>query len=432
MLRVIADGGMGLVFEAHHELLGKSVALKFPLPELAQVPSVAERFLSEARLCARIENEHVVRILDAARLNGLPYIVMEFLKGTTLSGLLGRRWDRARAAAFARQLLDGLGAVHALGVVHRDVKPDNVLVVQSTRGSVLKLVDFGIAKDSIPRETIKHLTRAGVMLGTPAYMAPEQIRDPLHADLRADLYSVGILLFEMLSGSSPFTGRTVQELADEALVGKLRSLLDLAPDTPQSLVEIVSRATAVEPAKRFQTAAEFGGALAPFASGWLDEPPGDAGQTIADRHAPWTEPGTQGVTTHTERGSTVGQAPVTRTDGAPAPPVATKHLAGVGQGSSARRPRRTRYVRGLAGLALAVAALIVLVAFIAARRKAREESERDALSPTLVSKAPATLEVAPIAPEELPALAETSGEPAQPVPLKPAAANVKRDGASPA
>ncbi|HEX3774442.1 MAG TPA: serine/threonine-protein kinase, partial [Polyangiaceae bacterium] len=120
VLRVIADGGMGVVFEAHHELLGKNVALKFPLPELAHVPTIAERFLAEARLCARIENEHVVRVLDVSKLDGLPYIVMELVSGMSLASQLGTPWSPARAAAFAVQVLDGLEAVHALGIVHRD------------------------------------------------------------------------------------------------------------------------------------------------------------------------------------------------------------------------------------------------------------------------------------------------------------------------
>ncbi|HYO96335.1 MAG TPA: serine/threonine-protein kinase, partial [Polyangiaceae bacterium] len=264
VLRVVADGGMGIVFEAHHELLRKSVALKFPLPELAHVPSVAERFLAEARLCARMDNEHVVRILDVSKLNGLPYIVMEFVNGVSLAALLGSPWPPLKAAAFAVQLLEGLEAVHALGVVHRDVKPENVLVVQSAEGEVLKLVDFGVAKDSIPQDTLNRLTRSGALLGTPAYMAPEQIRDAGRAGPGADVYSVGILLFEMLAGCSPFRATTVEELACQALAGDLRSLRELAPDTPQPLLDIVSRATALDAADRFQSASELRGALQTF------------------------------------------------------------------------------------------------------------------------------------------------------------------------
>jgi len=308
VLRVVADGGMGVVFEAHHEILGKSVALKFPLPELSEIPSVAERFLAEARLCARIENEHVIRILDASRLNGLPYIVMEFIVGTPLADFLGSPWKPAKAAAFVSQLLDGLEAVHALGVVHRDVKPDNVLVVRSTRGTRLKLVDFGIAKDSIPKETIKRLTQAGGLLGTPAFMAPEQIRDPLHADFRADLYSVGILLFEMLAGCSPFAGRTADELAEEALAGDVKSLLVVMPSTPQGLAEIVSRATMLDPAKRFQTASDLKRALAPFASGWSDDDTSGALDTIVDRDSPWTERGETSMDAPMAEVSTVAQS----------------------------------------------------------------------------------------------------------------------------
>ncbi|HEY4103953.1 MAG TPA: protein kinase [Polyangiaceae bacterium] len=266
VLRVIADGGMGVVFEAHHELLGKNVALKFPLPELAHVPSIAERFLAEARLCARIENEHVVRVLDVSKIDGLPYIVMELVSGMSLASQLGTPSSPARAAAFTVQVLDGLDAVHALGIVHRDIKPENVLIVETSRGPILKLIDFGIAKDSIAREAMRRLTHAGAMLGTPAYMAPEQIRDPSHAGSSVDLYSAGILLFEMLAGVSPFRGDTVEALTTQALAGQLRTLTELVPATPPELAAIVRRATALDVADRFANAAEFRTALLPFAA----------------------------------------------------------------------------------------------------------------------------------------------------------------------
>ncbi|HWZ92283.1 MAG TPA: serine/threonine-protein kinase, partial [Polyangiaceae bacterium] len=263
VLRVVADGGMGVVFEAHHELLGKNVALKFPLPELAHSLNIVERFLAEARLCARIENEHVVRILDVSKLDGLPYIVMELVTGASLASDMGQPWPPTKAAAYAAQLLEGLEAVHALGIVHRDVKPENVLVVTTSRGPILKLIDFGIAKDSLAQEAAKRLTHAGAILGTPAYMAPEQIRDPLHAGASVDLYAVGILLFEMLAGTSPFTGSTLGELAERALSGRLRPLLEVAPNTPRELVEIVTRATAWNVADRFASASDFKHALLP-------------------------------------------------------------------------------------------------------------------------------------------------------------------------
>ena len=265
VLRVVADGGMGIVFEAHHELLGKNVALKFPLPELAHLPNLVERFLAEARLCARIENEHVVRVLDVNKVDGLPYIVMELVTGVSLASELGQPWPPMRAAAYAVQVLEGLEAVHALGVVHRDVKPENVLVIATPRGPLLKLIDFGIAKDSMAQEAIGRLTRAGAMLGTPAYMAPEQIVDPMHAGSAADLYSVGILLFEMLAGASPFRAANLPDLTEQALLGQLRPLLELAPGTPPGLVQIVARATALQAAERFATATEFKQALEPFA-----------------------------------------------------------------------------------------------------------------------------------------------------------------------
>jgi serine/threonine protein kinase len=385
VLRVVADGGMGVVFEAHHELLGKNVALKFPLPELAHLPNIVERFLAEARLCARIENEHVVRVLDVSKVDGLPYIVMELVTGASLASEMGQPWPPARAAAYALQVLEGLEAVHALGVVHRDVKPENVLVIATPRGPLLKLIDFGIAKDSIAQEAIGRLTHAGALLGTPAYMAPEQIADPLHAGSAVDLYSVGILLFEMLAGVSPFTGVTLDELTEQALTGRLRPLLELAPSTPSALVEIVARATALNAADRFASATDFKRALAPFAQGG---PP--ALLPTLPPEAPF-EPVVQ---MKTELRTFIAEPPVVRA------------AAGVPVSTQASEPNRARL---FASVALGIILLFGLVGIAWAVRK-HQSAEENVAPPPLAVAEPET-DIAPLASES--AAPSSGGAPAK-------------------
>lgn len=378
VLRVVADGGMGVVFEAQHELLGKNVALKFPLPELARLPSIVERFLAEARLCARIENEHVVRVLDVSKLDGLPYIVMELVIGVSLASEMGTPWLPAKAAAFAVQVLEGLEAVHALGVVHRDVKPENILVVATPRGPVLKLIDFGIAKDSIAGEAIGRLTRAGALLGTPAYMAPEQIRDPAHADSSVDLYSVGILLFEMLAGTSPFTGASVDELTEQALSGRLRPLLELAPGTPAALVEIVARATALRPAERFASASDFKAALAPFAAGW---------GALAASTLPGAPPAAA-LQTKTVLRTAVAEAPPVYFA---APPIAVPAEPAL---SAPGRPNRAR-VLALAALGFIAVLALAAVAVAVVLHERQQRADQNVAPPPLEMAAPET-DIAPL------------------------------------
>jgi serine/threonine protein kinase len=384
VLRVVADGGMGVVFEAHHELLGKNVALKFPLPELAHLPSIVERFLAEARLCARIENEHVVRVLDVSKLDGLPYIVMELVTGVSLASEMGQPWPPAKAAAYAVQVLEGLEAVHTLGIVHRDVKPENVLVVATPRGPILKLIDFGIAKDSITREAIKRLTHAGLMLGTPAYMAPEQIVDPVHAGSSADLYSVGILLFEMLAGSSPFTGETVEQLAEQALSGRLRSLTEIAPSVPPALAEIVTRATALSVVERFASASDFKRALLPLVAG----PSLAASATVLD---------TSDITQAKTVLRTIAPEPAVVPATVPAPPLL--------------QTREENHVRVLALGVLGFLAVLAVAAtgFVAVRRHRAEENSSSS-SPPLAPFVPET-DIAPLDSESAAASASAGAAP---------------------
>lgn len=268
IVRLIGDGGMGVVYEARHEVLGSSVALKFLHAELAKRPGLTQRFLQEARVSATIQSPHVTHVTDVdTAQDGSPYLVMELLTGQSLQGLLDwhQKLPVEQAVDFGLQILAGLEAAHAMGVVHRDMKPDNVFVTQTPGGPLLKLIDFGIAKLRVATEYAKGLTRAGVVMGTPEYMAPEQLVSAHTTDHRADLYSLGVMLFEMLAGCRPADGDDVEVIVAAVEGGRVRRLRDIALEVPAGLAALVERATLPDREHRFQNASEMRLALAQFA-----------------------------------------------------------------------------------------------------------------------------------------------------------------------
>jgi serine/threonine-protein kinase len=259
LLRLLGDGGMGAVYEAQHDMLGTRVAIKVLHPELAVRTNLVERFLQEARVSAQIRSPHVVQVTDIDRTpDGHAYIVMEILQGEPLSSVLERqrRCTIATACEYARQMLIGLEAAHALGIVHRDLKPENVFVTFVGSQPVVKLIDFGIAK--LRRaEGQKNLTMAGVLMGTAEYMAPEQARSADQADARSDIYAIGVMLYEMLSGRRPATGDDGRIVAAKVERGDIEPLLSAAPEVPPELAGLVHRAIAPRPEMRFGNATEM-------------------------------------------------------------------------------------------------------------------------------------------------------------------------------
>ena len=273
LLRHIGDGGMGSVFEARHEALGTTVALKFLHLEFSKREGLVQRFLQEARASAQIQSPHVVRVSDVDQTtDGDVFIVLEYLEGKTLQTLYeelyraGRRLSYAEALDYATQIIDGIEAAHRAGIVHRDLKPDNVMITTDAKGvTTLKLVDFGIAKlKGIGGKP--GLTRPGVMMGTPEYMAPEQTSSADTVDARADIFSVGVMIFEMLAGQRPTGGDDPHEIAAAYLGGRISQVADLAPGTPPELAAAVHRAVAPRPMDRFASATELREAIEPFAA----------------------------------------------------------------------------------------------------------------------------------------------------------------------
>ena len=214
ILGAIGEGGVGTILEAHHELLDKDVALKLIALESAPNASssaLAERFLIEARAAAKVESPHVARVMDVGKLdNGAPFMVMERLEGCNLEELLTLEGALSvtDTVDYVMQALQGLAHAHVLGVVHRDLKPANLFLARQPDGSsVIKIVDFGIAMlldDAGRRQVSTRVTGSGVLVGSPMYMSPEQVRDEEHIDHRTDIWSVGVVLHELLTGKLPF------------------------------------------------------------------------------------------------------------------------------------------------------------------------------------------------------------------------------------
>jgi eukaryotic-like serine/threonine-protein kinase len=271
--RLIGDGGMGTVYEARHEMLGTLVALKFLHPELTRRTGLVQRFLQEAKVSAQIQSPHVVRVMDVDQTStGLAFIVLEYLEGRTLQTLYedlykaGQRLSYADALEYSMQMIEGVEAAHKSGIVHRDLKPDNVMITTGPKGApLLKLLDFGIAKLKVTGELEKGLTRPGVIMGTPEYMAPEQAYSADAVDSRADIFSLGVMMFEMLAGRRPVGGDDPQQIAAAYLAGQIARLEDLAPGIAPELAAAVHKAMAALAKNRFDSVSELRDAIEPFA-----------------------------------------------------------------------------------------------------------------------------------------------------------------------
>jgi serine/threonine-protein kinase len=251
---------MGVVFAARHPVLEQTVAIKLLRRDEAEDDAQRRRFINEAKASATIENEHVVRVLDVGYdPDGQPYIVMEHLEGIDLGRLLRQRGrlPATEAVEYVLQALTGVAAAHLHGIIHRDLKPANLFRAdRRDRSRIVKVLDFGISKMSDGGETT-----TDAMLGSPAYISPEQARSTKSVDGRTDIWSLGVVLYELLQGKRPFTGANAGQL--------LVSVLEAAPPpldgVTSELAAVVMRCLEKEPSARYATAAELARALAPFA-----------------------------------------------------------------------------------------------------------------------------------------------------------------------
>ncbi len=261
VLAALGQGGFGAVYRARHTLLGTEIALKVLRPELGNDASIVTRFLHEARAAASIGNPHIARVLDAGRTDeGLVFLAMELLAGRDLERELEerRRIPTEEAVPIMRQVLEAVAAAHAAGIVHRDLKPANIFLVPGPdRTPLVKLLDFGIAKSAGGAR----MTRTGVLVGTPQYMAPEQL-EGREADARVDVYAAGVVFYEMLTGRLPIEGAGVDVLVRRASGEVPPMVRALAPEVPESIAFVVQRALAFRPDARWPSASAMGEALA--------------------------------------------------------------------------------------------------------------------------------------------------------------------------
>ena len=269
LLRPLGEGGMGLVFEAEHLRLRQSVALKFLRSEVLALPDALERFEREARASARIRGPHVVQVLDVdTDERGRPYMVMELLRGRDLEAELRVHgpFPVERAVDLVLQACVAVAQAHAAGIVHRDLKPSNLFLTEEAGKRVLKVLDFGISKiapdaDAAPASA----TSTCVTVGTPLYMSPEQMRSSKDVDGRSDIWSLGVILYELVAGTPPFLGTTTAAIA-AIVADAMPSLRRVRPDVPEALERVLITALAKAPDDRLPTVEALGAALMPFAS----------------------------------------------------------------------------------------------------------------------------------------------------------------------
>jgi serine/threonine-protein kinase len=297
VLQRLGEGGMGQVFKARHQRLGRVVALKVIRKDRLANPEAVRRFGREVRLAAQLDHPNVVHTYDADESGGILFFAMEYVEGTDLTRMVRQRGPMpvARACDYARQAALGLDGCHQAGLVHRDIKPSNLLVIVprpgepgfrvpgSTSGHMVKLLDLGLARLTEPAgEQATRLTQLGSVLGTPDFLAPEQARDSRTADIRADLYSLGCTLYYILTGQTPFGEGTPMEKLLRHQMEEAPAVEKVRPEVPPALGAVVRKLMAKRPEDRYQTPLEAAGALEPFAHLPRGREPGTGTGRIAD------------------------------------------------------------------------------------------------------------------------------------------------------
>ena len=269
IVRLLGQGSMGAVYEGENVRIRRKVAIKTLHAGVAEKGDTLQRFEREAQAAGRIGSKHIVEVLDMGDLpDGSRFMVMEHLEGTTLAQHIksNGRVRPLEASAILQQLLEGLGAAHAAGIIHRDLKPANVFLVrQAGRPDFVKILDFGVSKFSVLSEEMS-MTRTGAVLGTPYYMSPEQAKGARGTDARSDLYAVGVILYECITGQVPFSAETFNELLFRIVLESPPPAESFVPDLSPELAAIIRKSMAREPGDRFQTAQELKQALADWSA----------------------------------------------------------------------------------------------------------------------------------------------------------------------
>lgn len=344
--RVLGAGAMGVVVAAHHQALDTQVAIKFLMPGMLENAEAVDRFAREARAAAKISNEHVTRVLDVGTLeSGAPYIVMEYLEGCDLQSWLRESGPLPidQAVDFLLQAGEAVAEAHTLGIVHRDLKPSNMFCVRRSNGALfIKVLDFGISKITIGASG---MTRSSIMMGTPLYMSPEQMESARNVDARTDVWALGVVLFQLLTGALPFGGDTLPEICLKVTTRPPPPVRSLRPIVPVELEAAISRCLEKNRDKRWQSVGEFCAAIAPFGPAYSSAQ--RRWQTVSASSRPQTIPAS---------GNGLDSL-------ASSPRVSFGTMGGVGNTSSgAAWGKRKRFAIGAAGsiLGLTVAAFVLV------------------------------------------------------------------------
>jgi serine/threonine protein kinase len=265
IVRVLGRGGMGVVLEARHERMGLDVALKMLVPAVRAMPDVTARFEREARAAARLQGRHITRILDVDVLaDGSPFMVMELLRGHEVAQELELRGKLpvGDAVGYVLQACAGMAEAHRMGIVHRDLKPQNLFLVEQDGQKTVKVLDFGISK--LAGDIDSSMTTTATAFGTPLYMSPEQVRSAKHVDARSDIWQLGVILYELLAGVTPFVKDSATGILAAIVVDAPTPIQELRPDLPEPLARAVMIALEKDVAARWADVRDFAAAIAPY------------------------------------------------------------------------------------------------------------------------------------------------------------------------
>ena len=293
--KLIKTGGMGSVYCGRHVLMDKTVAIKVLRPSLAGDDAVVARFSREAKAASKISHPHAVSVTDFGEAeNGVVFLVMEYLDGRTLKQVINSEGPLSlgRAVEIVRQVAGALDVAHSQGVIHRDLKSENIMLVHHNGDEWAKVLDFGIAKILQPAGSAAdaEITHANLVVGTPQYMSPEQCSQSGALDARSDVYSLGIIVHEMLTGQLPFTGESATVVMMKQVQDQPPSVLDSQSQLPATVDQVIKRALAKQPIDRFQSAGELSSALAKAAGEGTGEVPAVAPAAATNANTPVSLP----------------------------------------------------------------------------------------------------------------------------------------------
>ncbi len=421
---LIGTGGMGNVVRASHLYLHQPVAIKILLPQMAESESTKQRFLREAQATVRLKSEHIARVMDVGMMpDGTPFMVMEYLDGNDLNQILRHHGPQPPAIVvdLMLQACEGIAEAHALGIIHRDIKPSNFFITQRPDGSMLlKILDFGISKTPVGYED---LTGTQTVIGTPSYMAPEQMKSGRSADPRSDIWSIGVVIYQLLTGRPPFYG---ESYADLVLKVGLEAPAPIPIPLPTGLSEVLLRCLEKDPNFRYQTVGELARMLAPYATDPISaaQLANRAGRILQQRGG---QTGMQGspLTAGGGLSTPIPLSPAQLTPHSWAPSSQATSLShGAGQVTV-----RTRGNRGLLVAGIAVLCVIAGAGGYAVSQMSRSDSTH---SETTTHDGPHVMAPSAAAQPASPAPTEAEHAAAEPTAAKPAPAAAEPTAAKPA